>query len=252
MRRLAPVSQRLDDLPTRIEQLDLLVGDRSVTYGILSPKTSAPPEGRPLIVALHYGTATEPGLSPYVGLGFAGMLVLPAFEELGAVIVAPDAPEASWAHPASEEAVLAVIEAARKTHAVDARRTLVTGFSMGGQGTWFFAARHPEQFKAAIPMAAQPLVRHVRTVADVRAQHAELAGSTEWADGLTRTPLYVVASRADTSVPFDAVEHAAKAVEARGGRVRFAPVDSVPHHMVTGFVDPLREALPWLRDVWGA
>ena len=252
MRRSAPLPQRLDDLPVRIEQRDLALGDRTITYGVLAPKAPPPAAGAPLVLALHYGTGQEPGLSPYLGLGFAGLLILPVFEALGAVIVAPDAPEATWAHPASEEAVLAVVAAVAKERVIDARRTLVTGFSMGGQGAWFFAAQHPERFAAAIPIAAQPLVRHARTPAEVEAQHAELAAGSGWADALRRTPLYVISSRADASVPFAAVEHAVKAVEARGGRVRFAPVDAVPHHLVSGFVEPLRGAVPWVQDVWRA
>ena len=141
--RRSTLDQRLDQLPVRLEQRELKVGERAVTYGLLTPKTPPPASGYPLIVALHYGTTQEPGLSPYFGVGYVGQLVLPALQELEAVIVAPDAPEFSWAHPASEEAVLAIVAQVRKELSIDARRTLVTGFSMGGQGAWFFAATHP-------------------------------------------------------------------------------------------------------------
>jgi len=108
------LDQRLDQLPVRMEQHELLVGSRFVTYGVLVPKTPPPAAGYPMIVALHFGTPEGPGLSPYFGLGYVGQLVLPALQDLNAVIVAPDAPEAGWAHPGSEEAVLAVVADVKK------------------------------------------------------------------------------------------------------------------------------------------
>ena len=85
-----------------MEQRELKVGERAVTYGLLTPKTPPPEAGYPLVVGLHFGTTQEPGLSPYFGVGYVGQLVFPALEALGAVIIAPDAPEFSWAHPTSK------------------------------------------------------------------------------------------------------------------------------------------------------
>ena len=41
-------------------------------------------------------------------------------------------------------------------HAVDMKRIAVTGFSVGGTGSWHFAAKYPERFSAAIPVAGRP------------------------------------------------------------------------------------------------
>jgi predicted peptidase len=193
-------------------------------------------------VALHYGTSQEPGLSPYFGLGYVGQLVLPALQDLNAVIVAPDAPEASWAHPASEAAVLAVLADVRKRIAIDARRTLVTGFSMGGSGAWFFAASHPELFRAAIPMAAAPR------------RDAAAGGATPPAEDAVATvkmPVYVIHSRADRTVPLERVERGVKALQAQGGQVTLVLIDDVAHNMIPGFIEPLAGAIPWVKRVWG-
>ena len=234
MRSGAVRSQRLDQLPVRMEQHELLLDQGSVTYGALIPKTPAPPAGYPLIVALHYGTTQEPGLSPYFGLGYVGQLVLPALEGLNAVILAPDAPEASWAHPASEAAVLAVVADLRKRVAVDSRRTLVTGFSMGGSGAWFFAETHPELFRAAIPMAAAP-----RPASDDPATFAAV-----------KMPVYAIHSRADRTVPLDRVEAGVKALQGLGGNVTLTLIDDIAHNMIPGFIDPLAAAMPWVTKVW--
>ena len=76
--RRPSLDQRLDQLPVRMEQHELLVGSRFVTYGVLVPKTPAP-AGRPPAdrrAALRHPGG--PGLSPYFGLGYVGQLVLPA------------------------------------------------------------------------------------------------------------------------------------------------------------------------------
>jgi predicted peptidase len=248
--RRSILDQRLDQLPVRMEQHELLLDRGSITYGVLVPKTPAPAAGYPLIVALHYGTTQEPGLSPYFGLGYVGQLVLPALQDLNAVIVAPDAPEASWAHPASEAAVLAVVADVRKRVAFDAQRTLVTGFSMGGSGAWFFAATHPELFRAAIPMAAAPRL-------DAAAGGATPGGRDQAAPAAdaavtpVRMPVYVIHSRADRTVPLDRVERGVKALQAQGGQVTLVLIDDVAHNMIPGFIDPLAAAIPWVKQVWG-
>lgn len=249
MRRRA-VDQRLDQMPVRMDQRELTLGDRSITYGTLVPKTPPPAAGYPLVVGLHYGTMQEPGLSPYFGLGYVGQLVYPALKDLEAVIVAPDAPEFSWAHPDSEAAVMAVVAAVRKEQRIDARKTLVTGFSMGGQGAWYFAATHGDLFRAAIPMAASPLTTAVRSSADVEAARKARAAGTDWATPLLRMPLYVIHSRADELVDTGAVAEAVQTLKGRGAEVTLAEIDDVPHHMVSGYIDALAAAEPWIRRQW--
>ena len=203
---------------------------------MLVPKTPAPAAGHPMIVALHFGTPEGPGLSPYFGLGYVGQLVLPALQDLNAVIIAPDAPEAGWSHPGSEEAVLAVVADVKKRVAIDGQRTLVTGFSMGGAGAWFFAQTHPEVFRAAIPMAAAP-----------RAEGDDPATATV---APVKMPVYAIHSRADRTVPLDRVERGVKALQAQGGNVTLTLIDDIPHSMIPGFIEPLAAAMPWITQVW--
>lgn len=244
------LEQRLDQMSVTMDQRELKFGDRSLTYGTLVPKTPPPDSGYPIIVGLHYGTTQEPGLSPYFGLGYVGQLVFPALEALGAVIVAPDAPEFSWAHPDSEAAVLAVVAQVKKDHKIDARRSLVTGFSMGGSGAWYLGATHPELFRAAIPMAALPVTTAVRTRAEAQAARKALDAGTDWATPLLRMPLYVIHSRADETVPIEPLEKAVQTLKGRGADITTAFIDDVPHHLVPGFVDALEGATPWIRNVW--
>jgi predicted peptidase len=201
--------------------------DGRILYGLSVPAGYKPGEPRPLVVALHPGGPR----TPYYGYSFLRSIVSPALRDFGAVMIAPDCPPpGSWSDPAGERAVLALVESIRKEYAIDARRILVTGFSMGGRGTWFMAARHADLFTAAIPIAGTP--------------------GSEPLDRLGRIPTYIVHSRADQVVPFEADERAALELEKLGRPVRFEPLDGIGHYEMGGYVDALTRAGRWVMDHW--
>jgi predicted peptidase len=222
--------QRFADLPVRIEQREISVDGRGQTYGLLVPKADPPAPGYPIILTLHYASPT-PGLSPYFGLGFAGQLVLPALQELNGIIVAPDAPAASWVDPLSERLVTAVVAQVKKDFRIDDKRTLVTGFSMGGTGTWYIASKHPDLFRAAVPIAAP-------------------APDDAWLKGIAGVPLYVIHSRQDEVAPIAAVERAVETLRQQGGNVTLTPVDGLSHRETAAYVDPLAASLDWIQKTW--
>ena len=41
-------------------------------------------------------------------------------------------------------------------YAIDKKKIAVTGYSMGGTGSWYFAEKFPGRFSAAIPIAGTP------------------------------------------------------------------------------------------------
>ena len=107
----------------------------------------------PLVLALHYGGT----VTPFYGMGLLQGLVEPALRQLGAIIAAPDNVANGWSNPRSEANVLALLDAIQEDYSIDPGKTLLLGYSMGGMGTWYLAARHPERFKAAIPIAGRPV-----------------------------------------------------------------------------------------------
>ena len=112
-------------------------GVGTVSYGIWIPRDYDPGEPRPLVLALHPGGAR----ARYYGTLFLRRVVEPALADWGAIIVAPDAPARSWANASSERGVMALLGDVMERYAIDAERILVTGFSLGGRGTWYLS--HP-------------------------------------------------------------------------------------------------------------
>jgi len=160
------------------------------------------------------------------------LLVEPALRELGAIIVAPDcpAPARRWSEPGSDRAVMELLDHVRSEHAVDPEKILVTGFSLGGHGSWFMASEHPNVFSAAVPMAGW--------------------APPEWLEKIGEIPLYVIHARGDEVVPFAAAEEAVATVRAKGGAVELVVVEELTHYDTARYVTYLRDAVPWIQSVW--
>ena len=199
-------------------------GVGTVTYGLWVPRDYDAAEPRPLVLALHPGGSPGPGYGAQFLRGF----VAPALQDWGAVVVSPDAPGRRWNNETSERGVLALIEDVRATYSIDPARVLVTGYSMGGRGTWYMAGRHPDLFTAAIPMAARSEPDEARNVGDM--------------------PVFIIHPREDEVVPFEPAERTAQEMEARGQNVSFLPLEGVGHFQMRP--EPLRRGGDWVRQRW--
>lgn len=199
-------------------------GVGTITYGLWIPRDYDPAAPRPLVLALHPGGAR----APYYGTRFLQQVVAPALADWGAIIVAPDAPGRAWTDPVSERGALALLEDVMARYAIDRDRVLVTGFSMGGRGTWHLATRHADLFTAAIPMAARSDGADVARIGDM--------------------PVFIIHARQDEVVPFEPAERTARALREQGHTVSFLALDGVGHFQMG--VEPLRAAGAWILDRW--
>ena len=197
----------------------------TVTFGIWVPRNYDPDEPRPLVLALHPGGSTGAGY----GAQFLRGIVAPALQDWGAIIVSPDAPGRGWDNDTSERAVLALLDDIRGRATIDPEQILVTGFSMGGRGTWYMASRHPDLFKAAIPMAAR--------------------SNSEDAGKVGGMPVFIIHARDDELVPFGPAEALAQEMEKQGQNVSFLALDGVGHFRMG--VAPLIEGGEWVMQQWG-
>jgi len=210
---------RIDDSMT--------IGDAEMYYSLLVPESYNTETAVPLVLALHYGAET----TQYTGSEFLAALIKPAFRDLEAVMAAPVAPFGStWMGSRTEEVVMAFVDSLRNLYTIDENRILVTGYSMGGQGTWYYAAYYPDVFSAAIPISG-------RTTDSI-------------ADEIHDIPLYVIHSADDEVYDLDAVVETVSELQGRGESVELSIIHGVTHYNVSGFVDPLSNAIPWLDAVW--
>jgi predicted peptidase len=177
----------------------------------------------PLILALHFG-----GDPRGAGHAMLQILIQPALGSLGAVIVAPDSLGGGWSVPANERAVNALLAAVEKKYTIDSTKVIVTGFSMGGQGTWYWGDKYSDRFSAAIPLAGTPT-----------------PSAATW-----RIPVFAVHSRDDQVQPIGPTEQRIADLKKRGINAQIVVVTGIQHFETDRFVDGLRQAVPWVREVW--
>jgi predicted peptidase len=211
-------------IPSRIQMGTLQPGDRH--YTIALPSNYSGDQPVPLVLALHYGGHG----SDYYGRDFLTGLVEPALRDLGAIIVAPDCTGDDWMQSNSEKDVLELLDHIKAAHNIDSDRTLITGYSMGGTGTWYLAARHQDRFAAALPMAATPPSSAIDAAWDI--------------------PLYVIHGSEDELFPLSLTEAAVEQLATDGVSVELAVVDGASHHKTHRYIKPLQNALPWIQEAW--
>ena len=225
-RRMMPAMSDATGADVLDQTFALKSGDE-IRYSILVPVNYDPKTSRPLIVALHYGGK----VTPHYARGIIEKLVAPGLRELHAIVVAPDSIAGPWTNEKNESMVLELMDFISKKYNIDQKRTLLTGFSMGGHGTWYIGSRNQDRFSAMIPVAGHPLVEK-----DVK-----------WT-----TPVYAIHSSADTVVPIEATEKFVAAQKEQGNeQIVLATVDNLPHFQTGSFAVPLKNTVPWVKRIWG-
>jgi predicted peptidase len=177
----------------------------------------------PLILALHFG-----GDPQGAGRAMLQILIQPALGELGAVIIAPDSLGGGWSTAVNEQGVKALLAAVEKSYALDQKKVVVTGFSMGGQGTWYWADRYPERFSAAVPVSGTPT-----------------PSAATW-----RLPVFAVHSRDDQVQPIGPTEQRIAELKKRGINAQMVVLNGIEHFETYKFVSGLRQAVPWIQEIW--
>ncbi len=195
---------------------------KQIRYSLSMPEPTTRAKA-PLVLALHYGGE----VTPWCSMPFIELLAGPAFEPMGAIIIAPDCPGRGWADPLSEQAAMALVCHALAHWPTDPGRVAVTGFSMGGMGTWHLAATRPDVFSAALPVAGIP-------------------GSS-----LPAIPLYAIHSRRDEVVEMGPSKQGVREMKKKGIEAKLVVLEEGPtHYNTAAFAPALRRGAKWLEKLW--
>jgi predicted peptidase len=197
-----------------------------VGYALSIPARYSPSKPVPLILALHFGIGGGDGAG--AGGDLVEILIGPGLAQLGAIIVAPDSVRGNWSTPENEKAVNALLDMVLARYAIDKKKVAVTGYSMGGTGSWHFAERFPQRFSAAIPIAGTP---------------PESAAA--W-----RLPVLAIHSRDDQVAPFGPTEVRIAQLQKAGVNARLILLTGITHYETDRFQVALQQAVPWLQEIW--
>ena len=124
------------------------------------------------------------------------------------IIVSPQCPKTEWWRPAKLSKMLDHILATSKA---DPQRVYLTGLSMGGYGTWAWAAKEPKRFAAAIPICG--------------------GGRTKTAKQLVNLPIWVFHGDKDNTVKLAKSQAMVDAIKQAGGmKVKLTIYPGVGHN----------------------
>jgi predicted peptidase len=198
----------------------------AIHYAISIPPNYSPTTPLPLILAPHFGVGG--GNAAGAGLDVVRILVGPGLAELGAIIVAPDSSGGDWSTVENEEGVSELLDMILARYSIDRKKVVITGFSMGGAGSWHLAEKIPGRFSATIPVSGRPP-----------------ASASGW-----KLPVFAIHSRDDQVVPCRPTETRIAELQKAGVNAKLIPLAGITHYETSRFVPALRQAVPWLRELW--
>jgi len=140
------------------------------------------------------------------------------------VVLTPQCPDEYDAWPS--DVVVDLIDETVKRYNVDARRVYVTGFSLGGRGSWSVAVDHPELFAAVVPVAGS-------------------YGHPERILRIKDVPVWAFHGDQDRTVGFDSVRDMVQDLKNNGGNVRFTIYKGAGHG-IKGRAYRTKELYEWL------
>ena len=176
----------------------------SVKYLIYLPKDYDQKQSWPLMIFLH--GAGERGDNLDAVKAHGPPKLIEAGKEFPFIVVSPQCPKDKWWDPKDLDALLDEIV---KKYKVDQDRIYLTGLSMGGHGTWAWAAEQPKRFAAIVPICG--------------------GGEPVLTKFYAKTPVWVFHGGKDPVVPLERSAKMVEALKQNGGNVKFTVYPEAGH-----------------------
>ncbi len=183
-------------------------GENAANYLLFLPENYAAKKDWPLIVYLHGASLRGNAIEQVKHYGLPKMLEQRS--DFPFVVLSPQCPkQQGWR---SQDWLMPLIDHIIKNYRVDEQRVYLTGMSLGGGGTWYWAAEHPEKFAAIAPLCGY--------------------GNPSSAEKLSDIPIWTFHGEDDRSVPIDVTEDMVFAIRKAGGSVKFTRFPDTGHNIV--------------------
>jgi predicted esterase len=169
-------------------------------YRLFKPLDYDPSRKYPLVVSLHgsgeVGTNNTAPASHMVALRLAAHAKDPRYSSF---VLVPQTYD-YWGYRAQSD-VLDIMALLEGQYSIETDREYLTGYSLGGYGTWDFITNYPDKFAAALPVAG--------------------GGYPELAEFIKDIPIWAYHSVADEVVPVSESRDMINALRAAGGHPRY-------------------------------
>jgi predicted peptidase len=147
------------------------------------------------------------------------------------VLLAPLADDSNWV--AFNKAVIQQLDEVIQTHRIDQNRIYLTGFSMGGKGTWEIAVKNPTRFAALLVVSGGP-----------REDKNWENGTKKGLPSLNATRVWVFHGEQDQVVPLEKVMGMVEEFQKCGGQVKLSIIPKAGHDI--SYIYKNDEVYEWL------
>jgi hypothetical protein len=179
----------------------------------------------PLIIYLHGGSRRGNDLIKLYADGIPDQLY--RGREFPFIIIAPQCPEhIRWS---TDNWFENLYKEVNDKYRIDTNRVYLTGFSLGGAGTWYIAAKYPDKFAAIAPMSGFT-------------SHMDYIDNN--IDKLIDMSIWAFHGKIDNVVPFEETERITKKLDGKNKDLRFS-VEPEVGHWINWLVYPNQELYDW-------
>ena len=231
--------------PSRFLPGRVVVRGETHRFAVYLPLGYTPAHLWPVVVSLHgAGECGSDGMKPSeAGIGEA-LRQFP--ERFPCIVVFPQTAHALRYWTDDQDMVLAETAQAVQQFHGDRRRLYLTGYSLGGSGTWFLAARHPGTFAAIAPICGRIAIKPERARdPEVYQWAASPDPFAATARHIGQLPVWVFHGTDDPTVPVTESRRMVSALRACGANIRYTELPRVGHaSWVHAYADPALP--PWL------
>jgi predicted peptidase len=202
----------------------------------------------PVILALHGGGEYGNDGLRQTGTGLA-TAIRRHVERFPAIVLFPQSPAdgtPGW-HARGGEAALAAVDEAIAEFNGDKSRVYLTGYSAGGNGSWYLASRHSGRFAALVVVCGWISEFRGRASGVLYPALAPAAADpyAAVAKMVSRLPVWIFHGEADETVPVEESRRMASALKAIGADVLYTELPGVGHNAWDPAYDRA-DLLPWL------
>jgi len=216
-------------------------------YQVYIPREYVDSEEWPVILALHGGGGRgDDGLKPTEG-GLARAIRLNG-SRFPAIVVFPQSPMQGlgWQDLGGRIALRA-LDATLEEFKTDRSRIYLTGYSQGGNGSWYLAYHHPERFAAVLVICGfvEEFIGH-----STGTRYPPIAPSSPdpyaaIAMRVAPLPIWIFHGDQDPVVPVDQARGMAAALKAATAQFRYTELEGVGHNAWDPAYES-EEAIAWL------
>lgn len=225
------------DVESDFQALDISAGIHDVSleivngvyydFRLIAPERNGQEE-RPLVITFHGATGSTDAHKN------TACYAEPGLDTLNAFILSPFAEGGLWFENQNQQMMANLLFLVQKYWPIEDDKIAVTGYSNGGNASWFFSKFQSSVISAGIPMASSFNVH-------------EIDGSV----GVWDVPLYVIHGENDELFPVDTTQAWVDATVNAGSDVTFVVAPNLGHNTPCEYVPYLEEAAIWLKEtVW--